>query len=103
MAFGRTLSIELNRKSEKGQLLNVPSTPSHGRTDTLEAAVELAASRSAIPERRPSASTLFLSALAAIALYFCYLIASPFRAPILLAVMIAIVFHQVHVRIQQCG
>ena len=39
----------------------------------------LVASRSAIPERRPSASTLFLLALAALALYFCYLIASTFR------------------------
>jgi predicted PurR-regulated permease PerM len=38
-------------------------------------------------------------ALAALALYFCYLIASPFRDPIFLAVMIAIVFHPVHVRI----
>ena len=53
------------------------------------------------PETRPSASTLFLLALAAIALYFCYLIASPFRAPIFLAVMIAIVFHPAHVRIQR--
>jgi len=60
-----------------------------------------AATRSAIPEKRPSASTLFLLALAAPALYFCYLIASPFRAPIFLAVMIAIVFHPVHVRIQR--
>ena len=59
------------------------------------------ASRSVIPERRPSASTLFLLALAAIALYFCYLIANPFRGPIFLAIMIAIVFHPLHVRIQQ--
>jgi predicted PurR-regulated permease PerM len=100
------LSIESDRKSEKGQMLNVPeqstcSTPSHDKSDTLKAEVELAASRSAIPERRPSASTLFLLALAALALYFCYLIASPFRAPIFLAVMIAIVFYPVHARIQQ--
>ena len=63
--------------------------------------MDLTVSRSAIPEERPSASTVFLVALAAIALYFCYLIASPFRGPIFLAIMIAIVFHPVHVRIQQ--
>jgi predicted PurR-regulated permease PerM len=65
----------------------------------METAVELAATRSAIPEKRPSASALFLLALAAPALYFCYLIASPFRAPIFLAVMLAVVFHPVHVRL----
>jgi predicted PurR-regulated permease PerM len=63
--------------------------------------MDVPASGSAIPEKRPSASTLFLLALAALALYFCYLIASPFRGPIFLAVMIAIVFHPVHVRVQQ--
>jgi len=40
-------------------------------------------------------------ALAAIGLYFCYLIARPFLSPIFLAIMIAIVFHPVHARIQQ--
>ncbi|HEX4919989.1 MAG TPA: AI-2E family transporter, partial [Candidatus Bathyarchaeia archaeon] len=39
-------------------------------------------------------------ALAATALYFCYLIARPFLSPIFFAVMIAIVFHPVHTRIQ---
>jgi predicted PurR-regulated permease PerM len=63
--------------------------------------VDLAATRSAIPEKRPSASTIFLLALAVPALYFCYLIASPFRAPIFLALMLAVVFHPVHVRIQE--
>jgi predicted PurR-regulated permease PerM len=63
--------------------------------------MDVSASRSAIRETRPSASTLFLLALAALALYFCYLIASPFRAPIFLAFMIAIVFHPVHVWVQQ--
>ena len=63
--------------------------------------VDVAVSGSAIPEKWPAASTVFLLALAAISLYFCYLIASPFRGPILLAMMIAIVFHPVHVRIQQ--
>jgi predicted PurR-regulated permease PerM len=67
----------------------------------LEAAVDLPTRRSAIPEKRPSASTLFLLGLAALALYFCYLIASPFRAPIFLALMIAIIVHPLHVRIQQ--
>src|SRR5215472_6959607 len=51
-------------------------------------------------ERKPTASTLFLLALAALALYFCYLIARPFLTPIFLAVMIAIVFHPIHVRVQ---
>jgi predicted PurR-regulated permease PerM len=49
---------------------------------------------------RKQATTFFLLALAAIALYFCYIIARPFLSPIFLAVMIAIVFHPVHVRIQ---
>jgi len=43
---------------------------------------------------------LFLLALALIALYFCYLIAKPFLTPSFLAVMMAIVFHPVHARIQ---
>ncbi len=51
-------------------------------------------------ERKQAASTYFLLALAAIALYFCYIIARPFLSPVFLAVMIAIVFHPVHVRIQ---
>ncbi len=38
--------------------------------------------------------------LAAVALYFCYVIARPFLAPIFLALMIAIVFHPIHLRIQ---
>src|SRR5262249_51711461 len=46
------------------------------------------------------ANTLFLLVLAAIALYFCFLIIRPFLSPIFLAVMLAIVFHPVHVRIQ---
>ena len=75
--------------------------PGKGAGDTLEAAVDVGASRSAIPGKRPSASSIFLLALAALSLYFCCLIASPFRGPIFLAIMIAIVFHPVHVRIQQ--
>ena len=49
---------------------------------------------------RKQATTFFLLALSAIALYFCYVIARPFLSPVFLAVMIAIVFHPVHARIQ---
>ena len=49
---------------------------------------------------RGQLTTTFLLALAAIALYFCYLIARPFLNPVFLAVMIAIVFQPVHLRIQ---
>ncbi len=51
-------------------------------------------------ERKQVTTTFFLIALTAIALYFCYLIARPFLSPVFLAVMIAIVFHPVHARIQ---
>jgi len=51
-------------------------------------------------ERKQVATAVFLMALAAVALYCCYLIARPFLSPIFLAVMIAIVFHPVHARIQ---
>ena len=37
---------------------------------------------------------------APIALYFCYVIARPFLTPIFLALMMAIVFHPIRVRIQ---
>jgi predicted PurR-regulated permease PerM len=47
-----------------------------------------------------SVGTVFLLVLAAIALYFCYVIARPFLTPIFLALMIAIVFHPIHVRIE---
>ena len=50
-------------------------------------------------ERKQAATTFFLLALAATALYFGYVIARPFLSPIFLAVMIAIVFHPVHARI----
>ncbi|MFZ0992128.1 MAG: AI-2E family transporter [Candidatus Sulfotelmatobacter sp.] len=62
---------------------------------------DFAESTAIAAERKPPASTLFLLALAALALYFCYLIARPFLNPIFLAVMIAIVFHPVHVWLQQ--
>jgi predicted PurR-regulated permease PerM len=51
-------------------------------------------------ERKEATTTIFLLALAATALYFCYVIARPFLGPIFLAVMIAIIFHPVHARIQ---
>lgn len=38
-------------------------------------------------ERRQAATALFLLVLAAIALYFCYLITRPFLSPIFLAVV----------------
>jgi predicted PurR-regulated permease PerM len=50
-------------------------------------------------DRKQATTTLFLLVLAAIALYFCYLIARPFLSPVFLALMIAIVFHPVHTRI----
>src|SRR5271166_3207408 len=53
----------------------------------------------AVPGRF-SVGTVFLLVLAAIALYFCYVIARPFLTPIFLALMIAIVFHPIHLRIQ---
>ena len=51
-------------------------------------------------ERNQATTTFFLLALSAIALYFCYVIARPFLSPVFLAVMMAIVFHPVHARIQ---
>ena len=53
----------------------------------------------AVP-RRLSVGMVFLLVLAAVALYFCYFIARPFLAPVFLALMIAIVFHPIHVRIE---
>ena len=51
-------------------------------------------------ERKQATTTFFLLALSAIALYFCYVIARPFLSPVFSAVMMAIVFHPVHARIQ---
>ena len=50
--------------------------------------------------KKTGSDHVFLLALSAIALYFCYVIARPFLSPTFLAVMIAIVFHPVHARIQ---
>ena len=68
---------------------------------TLMPKADCAGSKETVAEKKPPASTLFLLALAALALYFCYLIARPFLNPIFLAVMIAIVFHPVQVWIEQ--
>ena len=51
-------------------------------------------------EKKPVANSLFLLILAAIALYFCFLIVRPFLSSIFLAVMLAIVFHPIHIRIR---
>src|SRR5215467_4544578 len=51
-------------------------------------------------ERKQVVNALFLLVLTAIALYFCFLIIRSFLSPIFLAVMLAIVFHPVHIRIQ---
>jgi len=51
-------------------------------------------------ERKQVATAFFLLFLAAIALYFCFLIIRPFLSPIFLAVMLAIVFYPIHTRIQ---
>lgn len=47
-----------------------------------------------------SAGTVFLLVLAAVALYVSYLIARPFLTPIFLALMIAIVFHPIHLQVE---
>jgi predicted PurR-regulated permease PerM len=49
---------------------------------------------------RKQAAVICLLGLAAIALYLCYLIAKPFLAPFVIAVMLAIVFHPLHVKIR---
>lgn len=50
---------------------------------------------------RKQAAVICLLALAAMALYFCYLIAKPFLGPVVIAVMLAIVFHPLHTRLQK--
>jgi len=49
---------------------------------------------------RKQVEIIFLLALAAISLYLCYLISRPFLGPVLIAVMLAIVFHPLHVRMR---
>ncbi len=50
---------------------------------------------------RKWAAFVCLLGLAAIALYLCYLIAKPFLAPFVIAVMFAIVFHPLHLKIRR--
>ncbi|MBZ5698494.1 MAG: AI-2E family transporter [Acidobacteriia bacterium] len=49
---------------------------------------------------RKQAAVVCLLVLAAIALYLCYLIAKPFLVPLVIAVMLAIVFHPLHLKIR---
>ncbi len=51
-------------------------------------------------EKKQITATLFLLALAAVALCFCYIIARPFLKPVSFAVIIAVIFHPAHGRIQ---
>lgn len=51
--------------------------------------------------QRKQATTMFLLALMAAALYLCYIIVRPFLGPFFFAVMIAIVFHPIHAHIQE--
>lgn len=50
---------------------------------------------------RKQAAVICLLVLAAVALYFCYLIAKPFLGPVVIAVMLAIVFYPVHARMER--
>ena len=49
--------------------------------------------------RRRRATIIFLVALSAVTLWFCYLIAKPFLNPVFFAVVLAIVFYPLHVRL----
>ncbi len=51
--------------------------------------------------RRRRATIIFLVALSVVTLWFCYLIAKPFLKPIFFAVVLAIVFHPLHVRLHK--
>lgn len=48
---------------------------------------------------RQQANTWFLFALAALALYLSYLVAQPFLNAIFAAVVLAVVFHPLHIRL----
>jgi len=50
---------------------------------------------------RRQAAVVCLLALAAVAMYLSYLIAKPFLAPVVVAVMLAIVFHPLHFKIRK--
>lgn len=47
-------------------------------------------------QNKEASNKLFLLALAAVSLYFCYVVAKPFLKAIFLAVMIAVVFYPIH-------
>lgn len=49
---------------------------------------------------RKQAAVVCLLGLAAIMLYLCYLLAKPFLAPLVIATMLAVVFHPLHARIR---
>src|SRR5262245_30779187 len=50
--------------------------------------------------QRKQATLVFLLALSGAALVLCYIIAQPFIEPFFVAVMIAIVLHPIHARVQ---
>src|SRR5688572_949862 len=50
---------------------------------------------------RKRVTVIFLVSVTAVALYFCYLLFNPFLKPLLSAVVIAVVFFPVHVRIHR--
>ncbi len=51
--------------------------------------------------QRRRATIIFLLALSAVTLWFCYLIARPFLKPVFFAVVLAIVFHPLHARLHR--
>jgi predicted PurR-regulated permease PerM len=52
-------------------------------------------------KQRRRATIIFLVALSALTLWFCYLIARPFLQPVFFAVVLAIVFHPLHARLHK--
>ncbi len=51
--------------------------------------------------QRRRATIIFLVALSAVTLWFCYLIARPFLKPVFFAVVLVIVFHPLHARLRR--
>lgn len=51
--------------------------------------------------QRRRATIIFLVALSAVTLWFCYLIARPFLEPVFFAVVLVIVFHPLHARLHR--
>ena len=49
---------------------------------------------------RSVASVICLLGLAVVVLYLCYLIGEPFLGPVTIAVMLSVVFHPLHTRIE---